>query len=351
MGKKVYILGAGAAFLYNAPSTQDITLSVSWLNGITRNLDKYLTDYFGSNYYNFETLLAALEFIITENKQAGKDTFHYAIPPALSRLKCRFKKADAEGAYLECINYIIECIYSYERNRDHTKDVVVAQHFAKATSNHIYSLNYDRIIPSIWKTHGTIFSDGTINGGSFDYPIVEFKNAPKTFFNIHGNIYLRDSTNSLSFNNVFQGEKPSFIKKLSPLIGGNPREWSFFTPIISGYSKSQHLLSKPFSFGIATLAIDLQECDELEIIGYSFNDNHINSLLGSFFDFKNKPLIIVEKMSRGPSSAQLEDLQQELSSFYCSLPEGPSFKDGMYYYRDHPLRIFADGVENYINRF
>lgn len=346
MAKKVYLLGAGAAFLYGAPSTSDLTKSLAGLCPLNMSIHKCLEKYIGPDDYYFETLLSALEFIITDAEQRGKESYHFSIAPALSCLKWRFRKGDAKRAYLESINYIIDQISSYSFDRYESKDDLVFHHFTGESENHIYSLNYDRIIPEIFHKKNVSFSDGTTNGSAFNQNIRSFVSDRNTFFNVHGSIYLYQEP--LALYDVFQGVGPSQIKYLYPIKGGNPRERSYFTPIISGYSKTQHIMSKPFSFGVSALAADLQDCDELEIIGYSFSDVHINGLLDSFFDFKKKELTVVDYFPKCNFQNRVEALQEELSVFYKNLPDNYHIEGEMLMYHQQKLRVFPNGVQKFL---
>lgn len=348
MGKKVYLLGAGAAFLYGAPSTKDITHSLAVISPLNNVVHRRLKKYIGTEDYNFETLLSALEYIITDIEQRGKDSYHYSPIPALSWLRFCFRRRDAKKAYLGSINHIIERIIPYTINRDDAKDDLILRHFTQAEQNHIYSLNYDRIIPEVFQKNSISFEDGTINGSAFMQPISSFISSPNTFFNLHGSVYLYQ--NPLSLYDVFQSDEPAYLTTLYPLNGGNPRERCYFTPIISGYTKTQHIMSKPFSFGVASLSTDLQECDELEVIGYSFSDNHINSLLNSFFDFRNKQMTVVDYFSKDQFPKRVEWLQDTLSSFYRSRPDSYVLQDGMLVYKLHHLNVFSEGVAKYLER-
>ena len=348
MGKKVYLLGAGAAFLYGAPSTNDITNSLAELTPLNNVVHRRLKEYIGPEDYNFETLLSALEYIITDTEQRGKKSCHYSPFPALSCLKYCFKRGNAKQAYLDSINHIIERIVPYTSTRDVAKDDLILRHFTQAEENHIYSLNYDRIIPEIFQKNRVAFEDGTINGRAFVQPIKSFISSANTFFNLHGSVYLYQ--NPLSLYDVFQSDEPAYLTALTPLNGGNPRERCYFTPIISGYSKTQHIMSTPFSFGVASLSTDLQECDELEVIGYSFSDNHINGLLTSFFDFWNNKMTVVDYFSKEQFQNRVEGLQDILSSFYKTRPDSYALQDGMLIYKLQHLNVFSEGVSSYLER-
>ncbi len=349
MGKKVYLLGAGAAFLYGAPSTKDITHSLAEISPLNNVVHRRLKQYIGTEDYNFETLLSALEYIITDTEQRGKNSYHYSPLPALSCLKCCFRRGNAKQAYLESVNHIIERIVPYTLNKDEAKDDLILRHFTQAEENHIYSLNYDRIIPEVFQKNSVTVFDGTINGSAFKQPINSFVSSPNTFFNLHGNIYLYQ--NPLSLYDVYQSDKPVYLSSLYPVNGGNPRERCFFTPIISGYSKTQHIMSKPFSFGISSLSIDLQECDEFEVIGYSFSDNHINGLIASFFDFWNKRMTVVDYFPKEEFQNRVEVMQDILSFFYKTRPDNYILQDGMLVYKSQLLSMFSEGVTNYLERF
>ena len=345
--KKVYLLGAGFTNLYGGPTTASLTNTLASLNSVNRSIVQELQNYFGGNDYTFETILASLEAVVLYTQPHYKHNINDTIIPALFNLKETYNRCDVEKSYIDSINYIIDSILSYEGKSSSTNnDVILSHFFQQDCQNHIYSLNYDRIIPAILGERKVQYSDGTSNNSAFRSYIANFVNGKNTFFNLHGNISLHQC--QLSFNSVFQSTSPNYLKCLTPIIGGNPAERVPFTPIIAGYSKTQRVLSQPFSFGFSCFIEDLQSCEELEIIGYSFSDSYINGLLQSFFDFHNKKLTIVDYYSADDYEDRIESFQSNLSFFYHTIPENYSRNNGMINYKGYKLYIYTEGISEYL---
>ena len=174
----------------------------------------------------------------------------------------------------------------------------------------------------------------------FNYDINSFVNSKQSYFNLHGSIYLSIAApNSLSYK-VMQHAIPQYLTNAYEQEGGSPNDIKLFSPIIAGYSKSQRLLSEPFNFGLGAFMNDCNLCDELVIVGYSFSDPHINSILKNYTKFGNIDITIVDKK-------EVSMIKQELTfKFHIVHP----FREdnGSSYNRDDKVRIYTSGFLDYM---
>lgn len=302
----VYLLGAGAMIDFNGPATSELTLLCSNL------LKKYYCDKilselestYGERMYNFETIIAAVENLLDwtiAHERLG--AINVQNTNVISSIFCnKFQNLSSEEylkIYQDLINSIIDRTKKYDYEIVYNqKHQTLKRFFEQKVNNEttkIYSLNYDRLIPRLLKN---VIYDGTnlpLYGG-FNYNLKGFICSEKTYFNLHGSIYLNmEYVRDLLSYKVVQHSIPQYLTYALEQEGGAPNDVKLFSPIIAGYSKSQRMLSEPFSFGLSAFMADCNLCDELVVIGYSFSDPHINSIIRNFIQIGSKTMIIVDK--------------------------------------------------------
>lgn len=350
MKKRVILMGAGAAYLYGGPSCDDLTKYLIKEVPICVDLHKALTDYYGADNCNFETILAAIEHLLysTEHHTSDKLVYTDTIIPVLYSCKFNYSEAELKEAYQSSINIIIAKIEAYSNDRSEIVDSLLFNYLNDNNySTKIYTLNYDRIIPLIYESKEIAYIDGTNGHGAFKCSIEEFVNHKYSYFNLHGNIYLKQ--NPWMLYDVSQDQNVQYLTTMREQEGGNPHNKTYFSPIISGYSKTQRLLSQPFSYGMACFAQDLQECSHIDIIGYSFSDPHINSMLKSFGQLRDKHVNIVDYITRDDNTEfKIEEIAKDLSWYYKQLSDNWKREGDAYLFATHRLMIYINGFENYL---
>lgn len=343
-------MGAGAAYLYGGPSCDNLTKSLVNEVPICAELYKVLSDYYGATRCNFETILAAIEHLLysTEHYYSGKLVYTDTIIPALHSCKFNYSEAELKDAYQSSINIIIAKIDAYSNDRSEAVDNLLFNYLNdNCCSTKVYTLNYDRIIPLIYESKEIAYIDGTNGHGAFKCSIEEFVNHKNSYFNLHGSIYLKQ--NPWMLYDVSQDQNVQYLTTMREQEGGNPHNKTYFSPIISGYSKTQRLLSQPFSYGMACFAQDLQECSRIDIIGYSFSDPHINSMLKSFGQFSDKEVNAVDYITQDDSTEfRIAEIAKDLSVYYKQLPDNCKRDDDAYLFGTHRLMIYINGFENYL---
>lgn len=350
MEKTTVLLGAGAMIPYGGPSTTELT---------QRLLDnKECNSFFNSVYNrtkkkaNFEFLLSSIENLL-DWKLANDDnnskllTSNILLEP-IYEYKYR-SKWDLWKIYKEAINDIIERIKDYDNcnsfDVDKYKNLVDCISNEKQRSSiKIYSLNYDRLIPRIASKHGINFYEGFGNNG-YEYDLRKIATHPSTFFNLHGSIYT-----SLVSGDVFKIiDTPIELEYLQKINGGNPDEDKLFLPIIAGYSKSQRIMSEPFNLGIAAFMNDCNTCSRLVIVGYSFGDPYINSILKRFIRFDSTEIIIIDYYE----GEQLSDKFRGIPYRVFGIPQAKFIRGESFLCLDknHRIKLYLRGLEKYMAEF
>lgn len=309
--RSVYLFGAGAMIEFGGPKTDELTeeciriiKDCNW-EWLIRSLNRK----YGKKEYNFETIIAAIEYLLDWSIAYSREG-HISVDNTniISTLfKTRHFKTkhsipdpkDIWDIYKELINSIISRISKYDsKDKCNSNQNVLREYFGNKIREariKVYSLNYDRLLPQIVRRK---CCDGTIEEANMDYSffgynLSKFIKSRWSYFNLHGSIYLKQYSNYLY--QVAQYNYPQHLEYAHSLNGGSPNENKLFSPIITGYSKSQRILSEPFNFGIGAFMVDCNKCNELYIVGYSFSDPHINSIIQNYINFDKVDVCIIDK--------------------------------------------------------
>ena len=299
MKKIVYLLGAGAMIDFGGPSTSELTKECeNILCSMSHSYSKIISSLeklYGPNNFNFETIIAAVEQLL--NYSIATDRMGYNSIENTNLIRILFSSnfpelnsSDLWECYRMLINSVIDRVDKYDCLRsfdlddiNHSNDVqaMLRKYLLKMRTDNnlkIYSLNYDRLIPKL--LYDKWLYDATVSNGiesNFEYRFNAFLEHRLTYFNLHGSIYLKQQPNQLY--SIVQSDSPNRISYAIPQRGGSPNEQIIFSPIIAGYTKSQRVMSDVFNFGFSTFFADINTCSELIVIGYSFSDPYINSVI------------------------------------------------------------------------
>jgi hypothetical protein len=204
------------------------------------------------------------------------------------RLRCRYLFRDYIGIVINKIddynNHVLD-EHNNELNRNLTRftEYLLKHNYAVK----YYTTNYDNIVPQILGRHFDIY-EGFINSSTsykrFNYDLARFRKACLTHFNLHGSIFLhkmRMDVPEIKDETVYdlsgKNEYRDFIYEDS----GNVGELLPFSPIITGYNKTQRISNRPFDLGFHAFANDCNDCQALLTVGFSFSDPHINSIISN----------------------------------------------------------------------
>lgn len=345
--KTTILLGAGAMIPFGGPTTQELTQRLL-CNSICKK--EFNPIYVRINKTgNFELLLSSLESLLdwkiaNEGHDSKEANSYMLLEPCFPYKNCLIK--DLWELYSEAINEIIERVKIYDCYTPPYPDRLdTLTDFLKrkeqTNSLKIYSLNYDRLIPQIAKKCGLFFYEG-FNDLQYEYDLDKFNTSSHTFFNLHGSIY----TSYVSGGVVKVLDTPIQLEHRYKIQGGNPGENKVFLPIIAGYSKSQRIMSEPFNFGIAAFMNDCTTCNRLVIVGYSFGDPYINSILKRFIRLDSTEIVIVDYCQ----GDQLPDRFQSIPYRGFGILQAKFIDNGRMLCVDkNPLiRLYLKGFEQYI---
>lgn len=349
--KKVILLGAGAMIPFGGSTTQELTnrlLVYDKCNTIYKIIQKDYRD-----TCNFETLLSAVELLLEwsfSNEGSGYLTSQSIYKSIFQKSSSFYYKSkiDFWELYKIIVNEIIESIKEYDYYPYAIEDCkdsssIILQRYIiecrKKSALKIYTLNYDRLIPKMIKNEENI--DEGIDNNRYSYDLIKFINHPMTYFNLHGSIYIHYDCSGLTIKDY-----PVELEKPYTLSGGNPNEHKIFLPIIAGYHKSQRLLSEPFNFGAGAFMYDCNTCDELMIIGYSFGDPHINSILKNFINRSSANIVIIDyshDISFPPLIKKRIDYVFNISTTFSVI------NNGIFFDKDNHIMVYLIGFEKFIS--
>lgn len=338
-------MGAGAMIPFGGPTTNELTESLSHYKYYKNVLERLKCKKYKN--VNFENILANIEQLLEWKKTK---VYHENNLTSIELLEPIYAYTqtltiDIQNEYYGAINEIIERIKRYDhysqcdeiiKKRNSLADFLKA--INRDRSIKIYSLNYDRIIPQLFKSESVIYEGAT--NGVYEYDYMKFLNHRFTYFNLHGSIYLDYIPGrKMRISNI-----PVDYYHSYSLPGGNPGEMKPFTPIIVGHSKTQRILSEPFNFGIGAFMYDCNTCDNLIVIGYSFGDPYINNIIRNFTNKNYYDISIVDySMSASlPVNIPIHEVnltqksfeEQEKGGFYSSIHRAHLYLNGFYDYID-----------------
>lgn len=324
----VVLLGAGAAMPWGGISSSQLKdLFIADINYRTTNgttIGKYLFDildgFYGHDCSNFETFLAALEtilnYILNATNTGGINEGNTSFTPAILKLKNEIedllvgKTIDEKRVYCgdlfrHFVNLVVNKIDEYNNSVLDDKFEAINNRliaFVKYFLNRNYSVkfyttNYDNIVPQIFEEQFKIyegFYKSSFIDKRFNFDLDAFRVARLSHFNIHGSIFLKYTMVGIQHETLYSSDVQYLIYQL-PINAGNPSERLLFSPIITGYNKTQRMVNKPFNLGFNAFTNDLNDCEGLLTVGYSFSDPHINSILSSFTSWNKAKFIHITR--------------------------------------------------------
>jgi hypothetical protein len=384
----VILLGAGAVIPWKGATTKDlndlITTDTKFKTKSDENLGKYLYDvinsFYGHECANFETIIAAVELIlnhtISSTNSGGINTSNTSFSPSILDIIPTIKseifdvdydKEDKDervnlrvyiySIFRHFINLIINKIAKYNSQVNEPEFSTLNNNLIKFTefflsrgySVKYYTTNYDNVIPEILKKKYHVY-EGLINSKvlhyhRFNYNLERFRHAQLSHFNIHGSIFLSRNFTGLTYEDFYF----NFCQELSSngydAASGNPNERLTYSPIITGYNKTQRAANKPFNLGYQAFANDCNDCQALITVGYSYGDPQINSILASFTSWDKAKYLIVDKLEGDFNRSALGiRFDHEVKTFYCE-------NENDYWYNSKGNRFFVykKGFEDFIS--
>lgn len=299
--KITILLGAGFAQYVKGLSTKDINdifASYSkWKVG-KDTLYNYIENALNKYYYdfNFETFLAVIENIYSyrlsqyRNIQTsvtwkGLSSTIFELKPEFEKCECFKNQESTYDVLCSYINLLNGKVSNYDDCTKCKEEINKFKEFIFDLSKvydkiKIYSTNYDFIVPKALDLRGECLGvTEVIAKQEFSYNIDKFRQLPLTYFPLHGCPYIYQETYGCFFLSSIVQVMPFFAQSSR---GGNPNEETLFTPIISGYSKLEHINGRPFNWGFQSFANDCYDSSKIITMGYSYGDKHLNSIIETF---------------------------------------------------------------------
>lgn len=328
-----------------------------------------------SNFYNsnFEDICEVLDKLALlnwpfdyEDKVVFKETIH-------SIIKCKvLKNGNKRNYYSYIIPFLYRCVIlsiflNAENNHSQTykkminKQMEFIKNYTKTdTKSSIVSLNYDdNLYQSIRKFFNTGFiEDEKFNNRNF-FSVNEYFKANKTICFLHGNIrfwgyrFMNNTIESLSnrIQNIY-----NLKDEYTPY---NSFSKSFNITLTTGRDKELTFNEHPYSAYYTKLAVDILDSEEIIIVGYSFNDEHINRLLKNFWsENRIKRIIIVDKIeglidSNHPENLNgvIDKIEQVFSTSlnYDNKEEFDKVNTEGYGYLFPKILFYKNGYEAFLN--
>lgn len=374
----VVLLGAGAAAPWGGPLNSNIVNCF-----IDKKHDKLSESIFNllSQFYyikdfslNFETFLAALEEVmnyVLNLTNEGKNELNTSFIPAILRLKkCIIKllsnKNEIEKRqycykiFQAYVNLLIDEINNYNINvldKQYEKVNENLIRFTKYFLNKNYSVkyyttNYDNIIPQVLRKHCNIYEglydDSRNRYRRFQYDLGLFRKARLSHFNLHGSIFLyRPHIIGHGYETVYNVSGSIRMDTALFNESGNPGEPLLFSPVITGYNKTQRAANRPFSLGFNAFVNDCNDCDALCIVGYSMSDPHINAVLSSYIKWGNTRFIYITKkdINSDKENAEFKNEFDRLNNEITQIIKKHSDKTWIHDDRKH---VYRNGFDEFL---
>ncbi|MBR32990.1 MAG: hypothetical protein CMN77_16950 [Spirochaetaceae bacterium] len=297
------ILGAGAVAPINGASTKMINQRIqrrhplynrppNFVHRLWTVLERY---YQGEQ--NFEDVFHAIERLLTFDRlKIAKIVKEYkTIDGAFIRsYRNQFLEfSKLKRAHEHVIRKIASAVRAYSSRRNMLRFPWYMDFWLSLESTfqlNIFSLNYDTLPQSSLQN----YVDGYSYGDPAPFQPAILKNAPShTICNLHGHIYLGYPGAALYNQNMFDrnsddlwkyGDSKSAEQTWYNFSAGASQSASVIlrAPLITGLNKPDKTVHSPFADYVKWLYDCLVDSPRLLIIGYSFGDLYINSLLQKY---------------------------------------------------------------------
>ena len=388
---KLLLFGAGASipFFYQPLTTAYITHEISdkkrWetiLNEYWKSQKEHVstphqitkliqTIKYNFHNANFEDIGEVLDKLALLNwpydyvdKVVYKETIH-------SLVKCKVLKNNIKrNHYSYIIPFLYRCVLlsillEAENNHSHcyhkiiNKQMEFIDYYTKSDKkSSIVSLNYDdNLYQSVKGLFNTGFIKDDICKNRNSFSTNEYFNAEKTISFLHGNIRFwgykfMDNVIEPLFNRI--QNMYNLGDEYTPYNLNVP---SFNISITTGRDKEVTFNEQPYSAYYIKLANDILESEEILIVGYSFNDEHINRLLKNFW-CKNrfKQIVIVDKidgMIDRNYNEVIDKIERVFSTslYYDNKEEIDKVNARGYGYLFPKILFYKKGYEAFLNEF
>lgn len=226
----------------------------------------------------------------------------------------------------------------------------------------IVTLNYDDCLyTSVKEKFDTGFVENERIQNHYTFSPSLFFHSPKTISFLHGNI--RFNSNHFTPTKIvnYQTRIETMTNNPSPCYNFHYTEsYSFNTFLTTGKSKENSLNDNPYAMYYQKMASDILYSDEIIVIGYSFNDEHINRMLLNYWETNpTKRLIIVDFCGHSTDSNFFQNLSatiHKIKTFFSTIFNDDTYDiqhlKGYGYGCLFPkILLYAKGYEDFLREY
>lgn len=248
---------------------------------------------------NFEHIIYGLE-CIADRKGAKKETLLSALEHKIKVSVSDIEVREFDWQYLYAIKaFILDVVGLFQVKNEEVKNGKnknpIKQFKDKLDNDYStvhFTLNYDDLFVTTEDINGYCPKPNMeINHHNLDI---------KSYF-LHGSVYFwRGETLGVGNKQIASENRKGILNSKSYFnsIAGT-EDISYYDPFIIGIRKNQKLKNNGYGAMMAQLKKVVNEVDELMIIGYSFNDEHINEVLQEMNTNKISKVIVVDCKNTG----------------------------------------------------
>ncbi|WP_167883792.1 SIR2 family protein [Leptospira stimsonii] len=376
------LLGAGAAIPIGGPRTDYLTNLIQRKDkkndnpNFVKQLFRILRAYYNPSVNqapNFEDIFHTIEVLIsykTSQQRNAKKSFKLPIGAFLRKERGKFTKIESlNRAKVFILETIMDEIEKYQYNLRPNWYESFWKDLEKDFYLDIFSLNYDITVNQILLNSTDGFSKSSQSSSPFD-PINLYSHLDRhRICNLHGSIFLGNSSHN-NYNSNFLYLNTDDLWKYN--VAQEARANTFYSSnietqsghqvarssIIVGLQKTDKIINYPFSEYSSLFSQSIRTNSKLIIIGYSFGDLYINSLLEKFnyLHKDSRRAIVIDytpnsilwnlraHIMRWPSQRMISALFRIFNQQYPvdGYPTKPSFIRS----KDNRALIFLNGFED-----
>jgi len=238
------------------------------------------------SYLNFEHVIYGLECLLTPNTSENEPT---EIEIIIQELLSGIKSGEFNWQYIYALkSFVLDVVRLFQKNDD--EDVIghFKRQLNKSYTTHHFTLNYD----DLFVTNTDISNYYPKSNYEIEHHMIDVK----SYF-LHGSVYFwRGETLGVGNKEVASDNRKGLLNSKSYFNAiGNTTDKSFYDPLIIGISKRMKLENNGYKHMFEKFKTTIREVDELLIVGYSFNDEHINEVLMQIDNTSLSKITIVDK--------------------------------------------------------
>lgn len=261
---------------------------------------------------NFEHIIYGLECLVEKNDHK-KETFRLTkLERTIQELISKNIEEKLRWTELYAIkSFILDVVGLFQK--DDNDDVIerFKQHLNNSYTTRHFTLNYDDLFVT------------NLEIASFSYgPTYRFKHLNneniESYF-LHGSIYFWRASECLGVGNKEdasnnrKGLQENKAQSYFNAIAGTTDK-NFYDPLIIGISKRAKLENNTYKEMFDQFQTSINEVDELMILGYSFNDDHINEVLKKINNACLSKITVVDKKEVSNSAKFEKSVKSYLTS-------------------------------------